>query len=96
LPKEALAEKCRNGYIDPALSYPVKDLYPDGQPAGQVGQEIYGAGAAMVFATRSFHRIEGTNFVLFCDHFARTTAPVGTASACFPPAHRGRQGNRAG
>lgn len=71
LPKEALAGENRNGEIDPKLSFPVEDLYPDGQPAGQVGQEIYGAGAAMVFATRSFHRVEGAPFLLFCDHFLR-------------------------
>jgi hypothetical protein len=69
LPKEALAEKQRNGHIACDLSFPLEDLYVDGQPAGQVGQEIYGAGAAMVFATRSFHLLEGAPFLLFCDHF---------------------------
>ena len=53
--------------------HPTLREYPDGQPAGQVGQEIYGAGAAMVFATRAFHRIEGAPFVIFCDHFLRAT-----------------------
>ena len=69
LPKEALATEIRNGHIDPDLSFPLEDLYVDGQPAGQVGQEIYGAGAAFVFATRSFHNVEGAPFRLFCDHF---------------------------
>ncbi len=69
LPKEALAEDIRNGHIDRALSFPLEDLYVDGQPAGQVGQEIYGAGAALVFATRSFHRVDDAPFRLFCDHF---------------------------
>lgn len=71
LPKEVLATENRNGEIDHKLSFPVEDLYPDGQPAGQVGQEIYGAGAAMIFATRAFHRVEGAPFVMFCDHFLR-------------------------
>ncbi|MGX7927757.1 hypothetical protein ACWPMX_14415 [Tsuneonella sp. HG094] len=72
LPPEALAkDDIRNGHIDRALSFPVEDLYPDGQPAGQVGQEIYGAGAAMVFATRSFHRIAAAPFLIHCDHFVR-------------------------
>ena len=49
-----LAEaRIRNGHIDRKLSFPVEDLYVDGQQAGQVGQEIYGAGAAFVFASRS-------------------------------------------
>lgn len=71
LPKEALATDNRNGHIDPKLSFPLEDLYPDGQRAGQVGQEIYGSGAAMVFATRAFHRIEGAPFLLHCDSFIR-------------------------
>jgi hypothetical protein len=69
LPPEAVAEKPRNGSIDRALSFPVEDLYVDGQPAGQVGQEIYGAGAAFIFASRSFHRLEGAPFDVFCDSF---------------------------
>jgi hypothetical protein len=71
LPKEALATEIRNGHIDPKLSFPLEDLYPDGQPAGQVGQEIYGAGAALAFAARSFHDVEDAPFTLFCDHFIR-------------------------
>lgn len=71
LPQEALATDIRNGHIDRTLSFPLEDLYPDGQPAGQVGQEIYGAGAAMAFAARSFHNVEGAPFVFFCDHFVR-------------------------
>lgn len=71
LPREAIATEIRNGEIDRKLSFPVEDLYPDGQPAGQVGQEIYGAGAALIFATRAFHRVKGAPFILFCDHFLR-------------------------
>lgn len=71
LPAEALASEIRNGHIDPKLNFPVEDLYPDGQPAGQVGQEIYGSGAALIFATRAFHRIEDAPFLLFCDSFVR-------------------------
>lgn len=71
LPPEAIAPEQRenNGHIDRKLSFPLEDLYVDGQQAGQVGQEIYGCGAAFVFATRAFHRFEGAPFTLFCDHF---------------------------
>jgi hypothetical protein len=69
LPEEVLADEQRNGHIACDLSFPLEDLYVDGQPAGQVGQEIYGAGAAAVFATRSFHRFDGVPFELFCDSF---------------------------
>jgi hypothetical protein len=70
LPVEAVAkDDIRNGYIDRKLAFPLEDLYVDGQPAGQVGQEIYGAGAALIFASRCFHQPEGVPFRMFCDHF---------------------------
>jgi len=71
LPLEAIAPKQRenNGHIDRKLSFPLEDLYVDGQPAGQVGQEIYGAGAAFVFASRMFHRVGDAPFRIACDHF---------------------------
>ncbi|MDB5708425.1 MAG: hypothetical protein JWL96_495 [Sphingomonas bacterium] len=73
LPREAVSPKQReaNGHVDRKLSFPLEDLYPDGQLAGQVGQEIYGAGAAFIFATRAFHHVEDAPFRLFCDHFLR-------------------------
>jgi hypothetical protein len=79
LPPEALSPKQRetNGHIDRTLSFPVEDLYADGQLAGQVGQEVYGAGAAMIFATRSVHRIENAPFNVFCDHFIQSMERTG-------------------
>lgn len=75
LPREAIAPKQRenNGHVDRALSFPLEDLYPDGQAAGQVGQEIYGAGAAFVFATRAFHNVENAPFRIYCDHLLRSS-----------------------
>lgn len=80
LPADILATENRNGHIDRKLSFPLEDLYPDGQCPGQVGQEIYGAGAALVFATRSFHTIEGAPFKIFCDHFIRGAERIGDRS----------------
>jgi hypothetical protein len=77
LSPKLLSPKSRNGHIDRALSFPLEDLYVDGQPAGQVGQEIYGAGAAFVFATRSHHRIPDAPFELFCDQFVRSIERMG-------------------
>lgn len=72
LPEEGIAQRdIRNGYIKRGLNFPVEDLYPDGQPAGQVGQEIYGCGAAMIYTSRTFRRIEGAPFLLWCDVFVR-------------------------
>ncbi len=66
LPAEILAPEVRNGHIDRALAFPLEDLYAAGQPAGQVGQEIYGCGAAFAFTTRAYHRIKNAPFQLFC------------------------------
>lgn len=83
LPAEVLATEYRNGTIDRGLSLPVEDLYPDGQPAGQVGQEVYGAGGAMIFATRAFHQIEGAPFRVYCDHFMRALTRIDARSVSF-------------
>jgi hypothetical protein len=83
LPPDGLATENRNGHIDRALSFPVEDLYPDGQQAGQVGQEIYGAGAAMVFATRAFHHVDGAPFLLHCDRFVRAKTRIDERSLGF-------------
>lgn len=79
LPPEVLSPEQRptNGHIDRKLSFPVEDLYPDGQLAGQVGQEIYGAGAAFIFATRAFHQVEGAPFRVYCDHLVRVMERTG-------------------
>ncbi|MEH3159485.1 MAG: hypothetical protein PGN08_11535 [Sphingomonas taxi] len=79
LPPDAIADTQReaNGHVDRALSFPLEDLYPDGQPAGQVGQEVYGVGAAFIFASRAFHRIEGAPFLLFCDNLLRAVERTG-------------------
>ncbi len=69
LPEEVVAkDNVRNGYNDRALSFPLEDLYGDGQPAGQVGQEVYGAGGAFIFAARAFNVCGDAPFRLFCDY----------------------------
>lgn len=84
LPPEVLAKNdIRNGHIDRKLSFPLEDLYVDGQPAGQVGQEIYGAGAAFIFATRTFHNVSEAPFRIFCDHFPVTSERTSTRSLTF-------------
>jgi hypothetical protein len=79
LPPDAISAQQRepNGHVDRNLSFPLEDLYPDGQPGGQVGQEIYGAGGAFIFATRAFHHVEAAPFRLFCDHFLRASERTG-------------------
>jgi len=69
LPEEVLASEPRQGRIARHQSFPLEDLYVDGQECGQVGQEIYGAGAGFAFASRAFHDVEGADFSLSCDSF---------------------------
>lgn len=83
LPEEAVASDIRNGYIMRGLNFPLEDLYPDGQKAGQVGQEIYGSGAAMTYATRAFHRFDGVPFLIYCDTFIRAVQKIGPGAIGF-------------
>jgi len=103
LPEGVLATEFRNGHVDRKLSFPVEDLYADGQAAGQVGQEIYGGGAPFVFASRAFHRVEDAPFELFCNHLlavqertgerARSLTLIGgeTCTALLAVVRRGRK-----
>jgi hypothetical protein len=68
LPKESLATEIRNSHIDRNLAFPLEDLYADGQPAGQVGQEIYGCGAAFALTTRAYNRLGDAPFLLYCEY----------------------------
>jgi hypothetical protein len=83
LPAEMVSESPRNGHIARHLSFPLEDLYASGETAGQVGQEIYGAGAAMVFASRAFHHVEGASFRLFCDMFLLAADRTSESSLSF-------------
>ena len=89
LPKEIVAKEVRNGYIDRNLALPVEDLYADEHPAGQVGQEIYGCGAAFLFTTRAYHRPQAP-FDLFCSYPIHELEAIDTNRLSFRV--RGRQG----
>lgn len=78
LPKEIIhSGEHQSGVIYPELSFPLEDLYGDGQSPGQIGQEIYGAGAAFIFATRSHYPVEDAPFRLYCNHFVRAFERTG-------------------
>lgn len=68
LPEAAIAPKARNGVVRRQLSIPLEDLQDGMLPSGQVGQEVYGAGLALVCATRHFVRVPGAEFLLFCEY----------------------------
>ena len=59
VPKRSLSDNARSGELDATLPIPLEDLYADGQPMGQVGQEVYGSGAAFAFA--AYPRFDNAN-----------------------------------
>lgn len=67
LPDAIVAKDVRNGHIDRHLALPLEDLYAEDRLAGQVGQEIYGCGAAFAFTTRAYHRPQAP-FLLYCEY----------------------------
>jgi hypothetical protein len=69
LPPEMLVEKAKSGYINRKLAIPLEDIYEGWRKAGEVGQEIYGAGAAFAFVERAYHRVPGAAFLIYCDYF---------------------------
>jgi hypothetical protein len=68
LPVDVVAEKARNGKVERALSIPLEDLQDGWERCGQVGQEVYGAGLALIYATRHYLPIAGTGCFAFCDY----------------------------
>lgn len=64
LPNDAVADQIRNGHIARDLALPLEDLYPHGKPAGTVGQEVYGSGAAFEFVAKSFYRLGQSGWTL--------------------------------
>lgn len=67
LPETAIAHSPQTGKIVRSLAFPVEDIYVDGRPAGEIGQEVYGCGASFAYATRAFHRLPGDR-MLFCEY----------------------------
>ncbi|MEG3086001.1 hypothetical protein [Sphingomonas sp. PB4P5] len=68
LPDDIFPDEIRNGEIDRKLAFPLEDLYGAGDPPGQVGQEIYGCGAAFAFAAGAWRTLQTAPFSLFCDY----------------------------
>ena len=83
LPEDLICKKPRNGHVDRNLSFPVEDLYIAGDKAGQVGQEIYGAGASFIFASRAYHHVQDAPFMMFCDHFLMASDRTSDRSLSF-------------
>jgi len=81
LPADILAEKPRSGSLNRQLSIPVEDLGEGWTKAGTVGQEVYGAAAPLVFATRHCFELAGARLTLRCDYPALIDASEGDEDA---------------
>ncbi|MDP5199063.1 hypothetical protein [Flavobacterium sp. DG2-3] len=67
LPKEMLSEEVKTGEIQPDLYAPLEDLYVGWEQSGQVGQEVYGAGAAFAVVPRQYFKVDD-NLMVFTDY----------------------------
>lgn len=68
LPKEMLSEEVKMGEVDPGLWIALEDLYDGWEPAGKVGQEVYGAGVAFGIVPRHYHRVKDQPFQIYSDY----------------------------
>lgn len=68
LPKEMLTEEPKTGELDPKLWIPVEDMYEGWEKAGQVGQEVYGAGLPFGIVPRHYWHIPNEKFMIYTDY----------------------------
>ncbi len=68
LPDEVIAAESRTGEINKKLWIPLEDIHDGREQAGQVGQEIYGAGLPFGLVPRHYHRVEEKGFIVYLDY----------------------------
>ncbi|MCE3295714.1 MAG: hypothetical protein K0R65_1428 [Crocinitomicaceae bacterium] len=68
LPEDMLAPEVKTGEIDPNLWMPLEDLYDGWDNAGQVGQEVYGAGTPFGVVPRQYFKFRQPGLLLFIDY----------------------------
>ena len=83
LPKEVMSEKPKTGEVDPKLWIPLEDIYDGWEQAGQVGQEVYGAGMPFAIVRRQYWRIPQEKFMIFVDYPVQDFSTVEKGSAIF-------------
>jgi hypothetical protein len=83
LPVEAMAEKPRTGEIDPRLWIPLEDIYDGWEKAGQVGQEVYGAGLPFGIVPRHYWRVPDGKFMVYIDYPIKQFSTVHEGEAMF-------------
>lgn len=70
LPAKILSPESNDGHLDRRLAIPLEDLGDGYYPPGKVGQEIYGAGGAPLYAAWAYHAVEPGGFLVFSEYIA--------------------------
>jgi hypothetical protein len=83
LPVEAMSEKPKTGELDPKLWIPIEDIYDGWEQAGQVGQEVYGAGMPFGVIPRHYHGIPDEKFMIYVEYPVKDFSTVEKGSAIF-------------
>jgi hypothetical protein len=68
LPEEMISKEPRTGEIDLKLWIPLEDIHDGWEQAGQVGQEVYGAGLPFGLVPRHYHRVEEADFMIYAEY----------------------------
>jgi len=68
LPEEALTAEPKTGELVPELWIPLEDIYDGWEKAGQVGQEVYGAGMPFGIVPRNYWRVPEEGFVIYVEY----------------------------
>lgn len=83
LPEELLAEEPRTGELDPKLWIPLEDIHDGWEKAGQVGQEVYGAGLPFGLVPRQYWRIPDEKFMVYVEYPIKNFSTVHEGQAMF-------------
>lgn len=68
LPEEVISAEPGTGEIDKKLWIPLEDIHDGWEQAGQVGQEIYGAGLPFGIVPRHYYRLDKQGFMIYVDY----------------------------
>jgi len=78
-----MTEKPKTGELDPKLWIPIEDVYDGWEKAGQVGQEVYGAGMPFGLVTRQYWRVPDEKFMVHVDYPIESFSTVHEGKAMF-------------
>ena len=78
-----MTKKPKTGEIDPKLWIPLEDIYDGWELAGQVGQEVYGAGLPFGLIPRHYWGIPDEKFMIYVEYPIQDFSTVEKGNAMF-------------